>query len=194
MDCGFVAGSLPVVSRGTNRSSICPIVTAPKGLNVQCVGGMRPHSNLARRRLDPMLSPMMGFPFGSLMQEFADAMEKETTWIPRGDFHETEKEYFLRLEIPGFPKEKVSASIEDGVLTITGDMNRNGKDAADNTEKDVEDPRPIESFYTKFTRSWRLPKNVKKESIRAEARDGILTVVIPKLAPEEPTIIPITVN
>lgn len=180
MDCGFVSGIMPVLSSNGK------VATASRtGPTMQYLQG--PRRNAPRRMLHPM-SPWF-VPMNTMLKDFVDAMEATPEWTPRGDFQETEREFILRLEIPGFPKEKVKINIEGDVLNINGDMN--GKDEKD---KDVEETKPVHSFYARFSRSYRLPKNADKASVRAEARDGILTVTIPKVGPEEPTTIPIDIN
>ncbi|HWA59702.1 MAG TPA: Hsp20/alpha crystallin family protein [Gemmatimonadales bacterium] len=97
----------------------------------------------------------------------------EGTWMPAIDLTETEKEFILRAEIPGIPKENLDVHLEGGVLTVTG--HRETK----TTEKD-ENMLWEEREAGKFVRTIRLPKPVEPNKVDAVYADGILTVRVPK--------------
>ena len=69
-------------------------------------------------------------------------------------------------------------TIDDGVITISGERKQEKED------KDAKQHR-VERFYGMFTRSFTLPDNVEEEAIRAESKDGILYVHLPKRAKAE---------
>ena len=97
----------------------------------------------------------------------------EGTWMPALDLTETEKEFILRAEGPGVPKENLDVHLEGGILTLTG--HRETKV----TEKN-ENMLWEEREAGKFTRTIRLPKPVEPNKVDAVYNDGILTVRIPK--------------
>jgi HSP20 family protein len=97
----------------------------------------------------------------------------EGTWMPAIDLTETEKEFILRAEVPGVPKENLDVHLEGGVLTLVG--HRETK----TTEKD-ENMLWEERDAGKFVRTMRLPKPVEPNKVDAIYTDGILTVRIPK--------------
>jgi HSP20 family protein len=97
----------------------------------------------------------------------------EGTWMPAIDLTETEKEFILRAEIPGIPRENLDVHLEGGVLTLTG--HRETKI----TEKG-EHMLWEEREAGKFVRTMRLPKPVEPNKVDALYQDGILTVRIPK--------------
>ena len=100
-------------------------------------------------------------------------------WSPSADISETEKEYLIRAELPGVKKEDVKVTIEDGVITISGERKYEKEHKDEKTHR-------VESFYGQFSRSFSVPDNVDVEAIRAEAKDGILKVRLPKRTPDRP--------
>jgi HSP20 family protein len=97
----------------------------------------------------------------------------EGTWMPAIDLTETEKEFILRAEVPGVPKENLDVHLEGEVLTLTG--HRETK----TTEKD-ENMLWEEREAGKFVRTLRLPKPVEANKVEAVYNDGVLTVRVPK--------------
>lgn len=99
----------------------------------------------------------------------------EIEWAPAADISETEKEYLVKAELPGVKREDVKVTLENGVLTIQGERRQ------EKVEKDEKTHR-TERFYGSFSRSFTLPDNADAEHVRAETRDGVLSVHVPKLA------------
>ena len=97
----------------------------------------------------------------------------EGTWMPAIDLTETEKEFILRAEIPGVPRENLDVHLEGDILTLTGHREKK------TTEKD-ENMLWEEREAGKFIRTLRLPKAVEANKVEAVYADGILTVRVPK--------------
>jgi HSP20 family protein len=112
-------------------------------------------------------------PFPTLTYEpLRKAMEG--TWMPVLDFTETEKEFVIRVEVPGVPRENLDVHLEGEVLTLTGVREQVIKAEKENVlwqEREV----------GKFLRTIRLPKAVEANKIEAVYVEGILTVRLPKL-------------
>lgn len=96
------------------------------------------------------------------------------SWRPVADISETDKEYLIKAELPEVKKEDVKITLQDGVMTISGER-RHEKE-----QKGLNEIR-VESFYGSFTRSFSLPENVDAENIKAESKDGVLRIRIPKI-------------
>ncbi|MFO7324194.1 MAG: Hsp20/alpha crystallin family protein [Pseudomonadota bacterium] len=109
----------------------------------------------------------------------ADNGSTGTEWAPVADTSETEKEYLVKAELPGVRREDVHVTLEDGVLTIRGERKQ---------EKEHKDEKMhrIERFHGSFMRSFMLPDNADPTSVRAECKDGVLTVHVPKKVPSTP--------
>ena len=93
-------------------------------------------------------------------------------WSPTADISETDKEYLIRAALPAVKKEDVKVTYENGVLTLSGERRQE-------EQKDEKFHR-IESYYGNFLRSFALPDAIDEEAIRAESREGVLTIHVPK--------------
>ncbi len=94
-------------------------------------------------------------------------------WSPRVDIVENDKSYQLVVEVPGFEKSEVKLSVEDKVLTLSGERKFEG-------EQDDKSFRRVERLYGNFERRFRLPEEAETDGITAELKNGILTVTIAK--------------
>ena len=119
------------------------------------------------RLFDRMLNP--GF-FGTTPRVF------EAMWSPSLDFSENEKEYIVRLEAPGIPKEDLDVNLDGQTLTISG-------------RRDFEKEEQTEEYFWRerdagrFVRTVQLPSAVDNAKIAATYQDGIMTIRLPKAEP-----------
>jgi len=102
-------------------------------------------------------------------------------WAPVADVTESESEYLIKAELPEVHKEDLSVTVQDGVLTLSGER-KQGKRA------EGEKAHRIERFYGTFARRFALPQNVDEQAIVAESRDGVILIHIPKqkVVPPQP--------
>ncbi len=100
-------------------------------------------------------------------------IEEGHEFMPLADIVEREKEYVIKIDLPEVPKEEVKVFVDDGVLTIKGERK---------VEKEVkgEKVHRTERFFGMFERSFVLPDDVDPKLIRAESREGVLMVHMPK--------------
>lgn len=87
----------------------------------------------------------------------------------RVDVGEDEKQYRLRADLPGADKNNVSVNVEDNVLTVAAKL-----------EPQTENAVRQERLRGEFSRSFRLPRTVDSQNIKADMKNGVLTVVLPK--------------
>jgi len=99
--------------------------------------------------------------------------KRSLDWAPPVDISETDAEYLVRAELPAVRKEDVHVTVADGMLTISGERQQK-------TEERKEKLHRVETLYGKFSRSFSLPDNVDTASIRAESKDGVITVHVAK--------------
>jgi HSP20 family protein len=92
------------------------------------------------------------------------------------DIQETDDGYRLSFDLPGISKKDVSVEVKDGVITVSGERKR------EETKKEGSYTYRERSFGS-FSRSFRLPENVKESEVSAKMNDGILEVNLLK-APE----------
>jgi len=94
-------------------------------------------------------------------------------WAPAVDVSETESEYLIKADLPEVRKEDVSITVLDGVLTLSGERRQ---DPREETEK----LHRVERRYGSFARRFSLPENADEQAVRAESRDGVILIHIPK--------------
>lgn len=94
-------------------------------------------------------------------------------WAPNVDITETDTAYLIKGEIPGVSKEDVKVNIENGMLTMSGERKQEKEEKGRKFHR-------IERSYGSFMRSFRLPENVDETAIKAEFKDGMLNVTLPK--------------
>jgi HSP20 family protein len=109
------------------------------------------------------------------------------SWAPPVDIYEQEGNIVLKAEIPGIDPKDVELRVENNVLTVKGHRK---------LEEEIkrDDYHRIERAYGVFTRSFTLPTTVDAEKIKADYKDGLLKVVLPKREEAKPKQISITVN
>jgi HSP20 family protein len=94
-------------------------------------------------------------------------------WIPPVDIAEDKDRILLTAELPGFKEEEISIQMEGGVLTIRGERQFE-------REKEGRTYHRVERSYGQFIRTFTLPNNVDRENVRANFRNGILEIELPK--------------
>jgi HSP20 family protein len=99
------------------------------------------------------------------------------SWIPTADVWEAENEVVYAFDLPGIPEDKISVELDEGVLTITAERDR---------ETQVEEGRyyRFERRFGTFTRTIALPQGVTEKDVKADYKHGVLEVHVAK--PEQP--------
>ena len=103
----------------------------------------------------------------------AGDVEGAAEWSPTVDISETDAEYLLKTQLPAVKKEDVCVTFDDGMLTISGERKQEKEEKGEKFHR-------IESLHGTFSRSFSLPEAIDAGSIRAEAKDGVITVHVPK--------------
>ena len=108
-------------------------------------------------------------------------MAQTTTTAPAVNVKEDNKQYVMEVAVPGLKKEQVNMSIDkDGYLTLSIENKNEQKD-----ENKKEHYLRREFSYTSYRQSYALPDNVNADKIEANAADGVLKVVLPKVEKKE---------
>jgi HSP20 family protein len=123
--------------------------------------------------------------FGDLFDRdsfFAPASRAE--WLPPVDIKETEEGYVFHMDVPGLKPEDLDVELHEGVLSIRGSR--------------TEEKREEEKGYVRterrqgsFARQFRVPTTVQAESLKAEVKDGVLTIEVPKGAEQGARKVPV---
>jgi HSP20 family protein len=104
---------------------------------------------------------------------FGPMPQIETMWQPNLDFSENEKEYIVRVEVPGVPKEDLEVNVDGRNLTVSG-------------RRDFEREEKTEEYFWreretgKFVRTVQLPTAIDQSKVAATYQDGIMTIRLPK--------------
>lgn len=107
-------------------------------------------------------------------------------WEPPVDIQETEKEFVLKADLPDVKKEDVHVEFDDGVLSVEGERKQEKEEKGKRFHK-------IERSYGKFVRRFALPTDVDGANAKAEFKDGVLHVHLPKTAGVKATTIEVKV-
>lgn len=103
---------------------------------------------------------------------FSDS-DTAIAFVPRVDVLESKEGFVLRAELPGLKKDDLKVTLDNGVLTLSGEKRYE-------TEKDEMNYHLRETRQGKFERRFRLREGIDRNAIKADYKDGILTLSLPK--------------
>lgn len=122
-------------------------------------------------------SPMSGFwptfyePFRAMGTRLAD-------WVaPAAEASSDDKAYRIAMELPGVAEDDIHLTVEDGVVTVRGEKKTS-------REEKGETWFFSERQFGSFSRSFRLPADASEADVKAELKNGVLTVTVPQKSPE----------
>lgn len=95
---------------------------------------------------------------------------------PRVDVYQTENEVILKAEIPGVTKEDLNVYVDENSIRLSGQTRKNDEFKDDNIYR-------TERYFGTFSRTIPLPVEVRSENARADYKDGILSITVPKVDP-----------
>ncbi len=107
-------------------------------------------------------------------------------WEPAVDIEETDAEFLVKADLPDVKKEDVKVELEDGVLSVEGERKHEKEEKGKRFHK-------VERAYGKFVRRFVLPTDVDAPNVKAEFKDGVLNVHLPKAASAKPKAIEVKV-
>jgi HSP20 family protein len=108
-------------------------------------------------------------------------------FMPAVDIEETEADFVVKADLPDVKKEEITIHVQDGVLTIEGERRQEKEEKGKRFHK-------IEREYGRFVRRFALPTEVDAEKVRAEFRDGVLNVTLPKAPAAKPKMIDVKIG
>jgi HSP20 family protein len=125
----------------------------------------------ARPELDRLFDRFLGNQ--SFFPALFETPATSATWVPSLDFSDTDKDFVIRMEVPGIPKENLDVQVEGQLLTISGHREM---------RKESEDEEYFwrEREEGRFVRTLRLPAPVMADKIDATCQEGIMIIRLPK--------------
>ncbi|HLP97249.1 MAG TPA: Hsp20/alpha crystallin family protein [Sideroxyarcus sp.] len=94
-------------------------------------------------------------------------------WMPSVDISETDSSYLIKGELPGVSKDDVKITVQNGMLTIQGERKHEREESGQKYHR-------VECSYGSFVRSFRMPDDAEEDKVKAEFKDGMLNVTLPK--------------
>lgn len=128
------------------------------------------------------ISQLFDDSFGSSREDVA-----LKAWTPAVDVYEDEDSFLIKVELPEVNREDVKVSLNDNMLSISGERRVENEDKRDNYHR-------VERRYGQFYRSFTLPPNVNPEAINAQFKDGVLRLTLPKREEAKPKQIEVKVR
>jgi len=125
--------------------------------------------------------------FEAPLAEFARNNQLLSGWTPALDVYEQKENIVVRAELPGMRREEIEVSLHENTLSISGERKH------EETHKDHEVYRS-ERFFGRFQRSVTLPTMVAGDKVKAQYKDGLLTVTLPKAEEAKPKHIDVNVS
>lgn len=108
-------------------------------------------------------------------------------WTPALDMYEDKDNMYVRAELPGMKKEEIDLSLHNDMLSISGERKQENKFG------DAEVYR-AERFFGRFQRTITLPTSVAADKVKAQYKDGILMITLPKTEEAKPKHINVNVG
>jgi HSP20 family protein len=121
------------------------------------------------------------------LAELAHNSQLLSGWTPALDVYEDKDSIIVKAEVPGMKREDIDVSLHDGSLSISGERR------SQQTQEEAEVYR-AERFFGRFQRTVTLPTPVAGDKVKAQYKDGILTVTLPKTEEAKPKHIDVNVS
>ena len=102
-----------------------------------------------------------------------DGITSDVDWTPSVDIFENEHTITIKAELPGVEAKDVAVSVDNNILTLKGQRQAEKEVKKDSYHR-------MERSYGTFSRSFALPASVDNENVKAEFKNGLLTVSLPK--------------
>ena len=143
--------------------------------------GMTPQRPQQELSIDPfrMMDALLRWdPFrGGLAQE--GWLSRTAEFLPTFDIKETKDAYVVQADLPGVKEDDVEISVNGSVVTVAGKREQEQRDEGDQYFA-------VERSYGTFARSFSLPDGANLDDVKADLKNGVLTIMIPKRPEVQP--------
>ncbi len=127
------------------------------------------------------LLPFDGFFGDSAFDSFFNdvpTLYKDYRNVPKVDIEEKKDSYEITCDMPGFAKDQIQISYENGILTLAANKEEK-RETKDDDRHFIRQERTSSGFRRQFS-----VKGIREEDIKAALKDGVLTVTLPKMKQE----------
>jgi HSP20 family protein len=107
-------------------------------------------------------------------------------FLPLVDIQETDNEFIVKADLPEVKKDDVKVHLQDGVLVLEGERRIEKEEKGKRFHK-------VEREYGKFVRRFAMPTEIDAEKVRAEFKDGVLNVYLPKAPSAKPKLVDVKI-
>lgn len=125
--------------------------------------------------------------FEAPLAEWTRTSQLLSGWTPALDVYEDKNNLYVKAEVAGMKKEDIEVSLHEGCLSISGERKQEGAVQEDEVYRS-------ERFFGRFQRTVALPAPVAADRVKAQYKDGILTVTLPKTEEAKPKQIDVNVS
>jgi HSP20 family protein len=125
--------------------------------------------------------------FAAPLTELARASQLLSGWSPALNLHEDKDSFVITIELPGMKKEDIDVALREGALSISGE--RKSEEKYEKAEV-----YRSERFFGRFERTVTLPTAIAPDKIKAQYKNGVLTVTLSKAEEAKPKKIDVQVN
>jgi len=129
-------------------------------------------------RWQPYRNPMWQM-MNRFLDDFSNAADEPVAWNPRIEVVENENSFEVSAELPGLERDDVKVEVQSNILTLSGEK----RTAQEKKDRNV---CICERAYGSFSRSFQLPVLVDSTGIKANVKNGVLSVVLPKAEEAKP--------
>ncbi len=128
----------------------------------------------------PGFWPALQDPFRLLADPFRALGTRLADWLaPASEASSDDGAYRIAIELPGVGEKDIELTVDEGVVTVKGEKKAAREEKGDTWYFS-------ERQYGAFSRSFRLPADADAAAVRADLKDGVLTVTVPRRAPAQP--------
>ena len=125
--------------------------------------------------------------FESTLRGWPADTDGTSSWVPPADIYETANELVVATDLPGIDPKKIDVQVENNIITIRGERRLEQKLEKENFHR-------VERTYGAFARTFTLSTAVESDKIRANYKDGVLTISLPKAEHARPKSIQIAAS
>ena len=111
-------------------------------------------------------------------------VKKTSIWRPAIEVKQNDKEYKIKVQLPGVEKDDIEVELDNDFMTITAEIEEE-KEEKEQQEKNMK-YHTCEFRYGKYKRTISFDQPIRSEDANAEYKNGILTILLPKQISEKP--------